>query len=71
MMMNRTAIKKRENRSTEDHPRITVRFATPEDHQLVSDAAYAERLSVNAWLIRLAIEAAKRVRKAARAEQVA
>lgn len=67
MFVHRTPVKKRKSKSTDEHPRISVRFASPEERELVESAAFAERLSINAWLTKLAIDAARKAQKRAAA----
>lgn len=39
---------------------LSLRFADQEHQQLVRDAAQAAKLSMNAWLIRVTLDAARR-----------
>ncbi|HTD55745.1 MAG TPA: DUF1778 domain-containing protein [Silvibacterium sp.] len=51
---------KKSARDTTDRSRTELRYAHPEHHHLVMQAAKAEGQSINAWLVRVTLAAAKK-----------
>lgn len=59
IMVGKASYKHRPSTCTEETPRMTLRFADREEHKIVLDAAAAEDLSVNAWVKRIILRAAR------------